>query len=174
MEWFKQKAKTMLLIRQRTQLMKEDELTLMTKPTSPIIGKMFMYFYDPKGKETLPYYDKFPLTIIVGKAPGGFYGLNLHYLPIKQRALLLNALMEKTSNTKFDETTRMKITYKLLKASARTRFFKPCFKHYLTKHVISKFAYVSSSDWEIATFLPTANWKKKKQAVIWKESRSKY
>ena len=25
-------------------------------------GRMFMFFYDPKHKETLPYYDRFPLV----------------------------------------------------------------------------------------------------------------
>ena len=27
------------------------------------IGKMYFYFYDPKTKDTLPYYDRFPLVI---------------------------------------------------------------------------------------------------------------
>ena len=30
-----------------------------------IIGSMQMFFYDPKYKDTLPYYDKFPLAIIL-------------------------------------------------------------------------------------------------------------
>ena len=33
-----------------------------------IVGSMQMFFYDPKTKDTLPYYDKFPLAIIVGPA----------------------------------------------------------------------------------------------------------
>ena len=40
------------------------------------------------------------------------------------------------------------------------RYFKPCFKHYLLNHVKSRFAEVPAPEWEIATFLPTAQWKK--------------
>ena len=46
----------------------------------PSAGRMSMFFYDPKFKKELPYYDRFPLTILVEPAPGGFYGLNLNYL----------------------------------------------------------------------------------------------
>src|SRR5579859_4289851 len=45
------------------------------------IGKMVMYTYDPKLKEKLPYYDTFPLGIVVAFNKTGFYSLNLHYLP---------------------------------------------------------------------------------------------
>ena len=56
----------------------------------PSIGQMYMFQYDPKYKDVLPYYDRFPLVIPfeqtrrVGIAQGdGFYGLNLHYLPLR-------------------------------------------------------------------------------------------
>ena len=55
---------------------------------------MNMFFYDPKHKDTLPYYDRFPLSVIIGPAKGGFYGLNLHYLPPVLRAKMLDALMD--------------------------------------------------------------------------------
>jgi hypothetical protein len=169
-KWFRERAEDMGKIKARGQLMKEEELTLRSKSLN---GQMLMYFYDPKGKDELPYYDKFPLTIVVDKAPGGFYGLNLHYLPPILRAKLLDALMEITNNTKYDETTRMEFTYKKIKAAAKYKWFKPCFKHYLTEHVKSRFALVPASDWEIATFLPTADWKKTSQSgeKVWADSR---
>jgi hypothetical protein len=94
-KWFRERAEDMGKIKARGQLMKEEELTLRSKSLN---GQMLMYFYDPKGKDELPYYDKFPLTVVVDKAPGGFYGLNLHYLPPILRAKLLDALMEITTN----------------------------------------------------------------------------
>ena len=60
-----------------------------------------MYFYDPKHKETLPYYDRFPLIIMVGPAPRGFIGLNLHYLPLATRAKFLDALLGTINNEKY-------------------------------------------------------------------------
>lgn len=167
-EWFRKRAEDMGKITSRGQLMKEEELVLKNKSLN---GQMLMYFYDPKHKETLPYFDKFPLTIVVDKAPDGFYGLNLHYLPPVLRAKLLDALMEITTNKKYDETTRMRFTYDKLKDASKFKWFKPCFKHYLTKHVKSRFAVVPASEWEIATFLPTADWKKSGQQKVWADSR---
>ena len=31
--------------------------------TNTIIGKMYFFYYDPKTKDSLPYYDRFPLVI---------------------------------------------------------------------------------------------------------------
>ena len=77
-EWFADKVKELAgAVPSRTKILKDDALVKQSKIR---VGDMIMYFYDPKTKETLPYYDKFPLTIIVGPAPGGFYGLNLHYV----------------------------------------------------------------------------------------------
>jgi hypothetical protein len=135
---------------------------------------MFMYYYDPKHKETLPYYDRFPLSIIVDRAPGGFYGLNLHYLPPLVRAKFLDGLLDVTNNKKYDESTRFNLTYSMLKNSSNLRYFKPCFKHYLTKHVRSRLALVNSTEWEIVTFLPTAIWEKKTGSQVYKDSRKMY
>ena len=85
----------------RNQLMKDDELTLENRA---IIGNMYMFFYDPKHKDTLPYYDGFPLVIPIGPAEKGFLGLNLHYLPPALRAKLLDGLMDTTNNKIFDES----------------------------------------------------------------------
>ncbi len=169
-KWFMQKMKNMQKINMHTMI-KDPRLV---KKQRPRVGDMFMYAYDPKNRRTLPYYDRFPLTIMVGKAPGGFYGLNLHYLPLKHRAIFLDRLTSITNNKKFDETTRMKLSYDLLKAATKFKYFAPCFKHYLTEHVDSKIMKVEASEWDIAIFLPTENFAKAKKTKVWKDSRSKY
>ena len=57
-------------------------------------GKMYMFFYDPKTKDKLKYYDRFPLVIPFRVIRGGFLGLNLHYLPIKYRIAFLDKLLD--------------------------------------------------------------------------------
>jgi len=168
-KWFMQRAKTMKLNMQT--VIKDDRLV---KKSRPRVGDMFMYHYDPKHRETLPYYDTFPLTIMVDKAPGGFYGLNLHYLPLKHRAIFLDKLSEIANNKKYDETTRLKLSYNLLKSAGKYKYFKPCFKHYLTKHIDSKIMKVEASEWDIAIFLPTERFQKAKKNKVWKDSRGKY
>jgi hypothetical protein len=82
------------------------------------IGRMYFYLYDPKHKDTLPYYDRFPLVIPIERYPDGFLGLNLHYIHPKHRIILLDKLSEAANNSKFDETTRLKISYNYLQRAS--------------------------------------------------------
>lgn len=170
-DWFRKRVRTINRIN-RLDLMDAEELKLVNRQ-NPLIGSMNMFFYDPKHKDTLPYYDRFPLAIIVGPAEKGFYGLNLHYLPNTLRAKLLDALIENTTNTKYNESTRFEISYKMLMQASKTKYFAPCFKHYLTQHVKSRLARVSAPEWEIATFLPTASWSGANSSQIYRDSRNK-
>lgn len=167
MTWFRQKSRSIRRVNRR-EIMKEEPIQLRNtfRP-----GNMFMFFYDPKTKETLPYYDKFPLVIVVGKAPGGFYGLNLHYISPLLRVKLLDALMDNTTDKRYDENTRFKLNYAMLNRTSKLRFYKPCFKHYLLDHVQSRLAHVPSPEWEIATFLPMANWVGARGAAVYKFSK---
>lgn len=166
-EWFRKKAQDLRNIN-RTQLMKEDPLT---QKNDTIVGSMYMFFYDPKHKETLPYYDKFPLVIVIGPAEKGFLGLNLHYLPPTLRAKFLDALLEVTNNKTYNQSTKFNITYSLLQRAARYKYFKPCIKHYLDDHVRSRFAKVQAPEWEIAVFLPTADFAKANKNKVYADSR---
>lgn len=168
-DWFRKKAQQMRRPN-RSELLQDEQLKLVNRQ-QPLIGSMNMFFYDPKTKDTLPFYDRFPLAIIVGPAEKGFYGLNLHYLPPVLRAKLLDALLEITNNNKYDESTRFNMSYKMLMSSSKLKYFKPCFKHYLTQHVKSRLARVAAPEWEIATFLPTASWEKAGASSVYTASR---
>ena len=61
MDWFRDKLRNMRNIN-RQQLIKDQRLERVTRPR---MGDMYMFFYDPKHKDTLPYYDTFPLIIMV-------------------------------------------------------------------------------------------------------------
>lgn len=166
-EWFRKKAQEIKSVN-RSRIMRQKPLE---RTPNFVIGEMFMFFYDPKHKQTLPYYDRFPLTIIVDLAPDGFYGINLHYLPMTLRAKFLDALLDVTTNKKYNDTTRFKMSYQMLKSSSKMKYFKPCFKHYLSNHVKGNFAKVPAPEWEIATFLPVADFKKASESQVYKDSR---
>lgn len=138
-----------------------------------VIGEMYMYMYDPKLKKTLPYYDRFPLTIMVDEAPGGFYGINLHYLPPDIRAIFLDKLLNLGPKNPKPNSRLTKMRYDLLKGSSKYREFKPCFKHYLAKHVKSQFVRVPITEWEIATFLPVEQFRKANKNTVWTESKKR-
>jgi hypothetical protein len=135
------------------------------------IGNMYMFYYDPKHKDTLPYYDRVPLIFPINRAQGGFLGINFHYLPLKLRAKLMDSLYDVASDDKYDDTTKMQISYRILGASSQYREFKPTVKHYLFSQIRSKLLYVSPSEWDIALFLNIARFEKATQTQVWEDSR---
>ena len=166
-EWFRRKSRDLTDIN-KLDLISDERLT---QKDAPSPGKMFMFFYDPKTKKQLPYYDTFPLILFVESAPGGFYGLNLHYLPPAPRAKLFDALLTTTNNKKFNDSTKLKINYQILKSTAKFKAFEPCFKHYLSGKVKSKIVQVDAPEWPIAMFLPTESFKKASTQKVWSDSR---
>jgi hypothetical protein len=167
-DWFRKKLQKVKTVN-RKQLLKDDNYTARSRIGLP--GRMFMYFYDPKTKKDLPYYDRFPLIFMVEKAEGGFYGLNLHYLAPRQRAIFFDRLLDLSNNKKYDESTRLRMKYRTLKASSRLEMFKPCFKHYLSEHVRSQIVEIPASEWESVLFLPTEYFMKGSKSTVWSQSR---
>ena len=135
-----------------------------------IKGGLFFFYYDPKTKEDLPYYDKFPLVLMLERYDDGFLGLNLHYLPIKYRVAFLNKLLEYGRFDQDGDPVRIRITYDILSTAKRFKEFRPCIKRYLTNHVQSRILAVQPNEWETAVFLPVHNFKKAKADKVWRES----
>lgn len=168
-DWFRNKMVSLVGTNVKTNDLLRDKRV---KPvTKPMLGYMYTFLYDAKTKETLPYWDRFPLIILVDRAPGGFYGLNLHYLPPILRARFLDSLSDTISDNKFTETTRFRARYDLLKGARKFRYFKPCFKHYLTNQVTSRIVQIESSEWDMAVFLPTEQFVGANKRKVWNDSR---
>ena len=143
---------------------------------TPRMGDMMMFVYDPKLKKELPYYDTFPLIFPIKKVKGGFHGINMHYLPPRHRAMLMDALLQggNLNNTRMDETTRMRLNYQTLKNASQYKYFAPCYKHYLSKHVQSRFIWIHPEEWQFALFLPTERFKKATKEEVWADSKRSY
>ena len=140
------------------------------------IGKMYCFVYDPKFKQTLPYYDRFPLIIAADRPEKGkgFFGLNLHYLRPVDRAVFFDKLMSAYSRTgkNLTEQTRLQISYALLKSASRMRAFRPTFKRYLPNHVRSAIIEIPAEHWESSIWLPTQSFVRASSSQIWSDSRS--
>lgn len=136
-------------------------------------GFMYMFGYDPKLKDELPFYDRFPLIFPLKSEGDGFLGLNMHYLPHIFRARLMDNLYPLVNNEKFDETTKIRASYSLLNSAARYKYFKPCVKRYLNDHVRTRFLLIPSNEWDIALFLPLERFQKQTKSVVYKDSREK-
>jgi len=135
-----------------------------------IPGNLYMYVYDPKTKAELPYYDRFPLVFPFRATPDGFYGLNMHYLPYQLRVVLLDRLMIFKSNSRLDETTRLKYAWATIDGISKFAAAQPCVKQYLYGHVRSKFRKVPSSDWATAMMLPVERFIGASKEAVWSDS----
>ena len=142
--------------------------------TNSTIGKMYFYFYDPKTKDTLPYYDRFPLVIPIESYPDGFLGLNLHYIHPKQRLILLDKLSETATNDKFDSKTKLRVSYSYLAGASRAFEATPCIKRYLFTHIQSRFLEISADEWDIAAMLPVETFVGASTSKVYADSRKKF
>lgn len=167
-EWYRRKISSL-----NNKPISEELIRKGNQKTMVIPGNMYYYFYDPKYKDDikkLPYYDKFPLVIVLDRYKGGFLGLNLHYLSPKYRGLFLGQLYQLRNNNKLNESTRLQVTYEYLKNTQELKLFKPCIKKYLYNHTKSNYARVNSADWLTAVFLPVARFVRANNTQVWSDS----
>ena len=129
----------------------------------PHAGKLNMSFYDPKYKETLPYYDTFPLVLPIEKYSNGFLGLNLHYLPIPLRIRLLDRLAG------FSEGNEINADYNGLK---NISLVKPTLHKYLYGQTKSQFRRIDVDEFVVAALLPVQRFKKASASTVWSDTRS--
>ena len=139
-----------------------------------MIGRMYFYFYDPKTKDTMPYYDRFPLVIPIEKYPDGFLGLNLHYSHPKHRMILLDKLSDTASNDTYDDKTKLKINYRYLAAASKIFEATPCIKRYLFTQIESRFLEISADEWDIAAMLPVESFVGATTSKVYADSRKKF
>lgn len=146
------------------KLMSQGKLT-----GRPNIGLLNLFFYDPKYKKTLPYYDTFPLVLPLEAIPGGFSGLNFHYLPPLLRFRLLEQMQKFATNNKMDSTTRLDVSFSRVK---NIPLMRPTIKKYLYKHVRSSFLKIDLTQAAIAVYLPVQQFQKRSDSYVYSQSRS--
>ena len=83
----------------------------------------------------------------------------------------MDALYPLATNRKYDETTRLRLTYEILNSATKYRFFKPTIKKYLNSNVRSRYIQINANQWDMALFLPTERFVKKNKNFVWRESR---
>jgi len=137
----------------------------------PSAGRMAMFYYDPKTKARLPYYDTFPLVLPLEPAKGGFIGLNFHYLPYGPRFAFLQQLQSYATNAKFDQSTKILASYNSIKGN---KYTKIAIKRYLYSHVRSNFLRVDVNEMALAAYLPVAQFTGKTLGGVFAKARKSF
>jgi len=168
-DWYRDAAMDIKTVNPSKQLNNRERTT--TKMTAADVGRMYMFQYDPKHKDKLPYYDTFPLIFVLEKYTDGFLGMNLHYLPPTYRARLMDRLYAIEMDDTLRESKKLKVSYQMLNSVARYKYFQPTVKRYLTNQCRSRFLWIPYEEWDIALMLPTQRFKKGRTSRIWKDSK---
>ena len=163
--WFRDQAQRVVAVNVDKLMLDPNAVTVMQP------GKMYLFAYDPKWKEKLPYYDAFPLIFPFRVSGDRIWGVNVHFLPLPLRAQLMDALYSLVDNRFKNDNKKLRISYEILNSAAKFRAFKPCIRSYLSSQFRSKFLLIPYEQWEIAMFLPLARFKKKKQADVHRISK---
>lgn len=125
------------------------------KPNKPTIGKLYTYIYDAKHKDTLPYWDVYPLIVYLGPSlryPGLMMGLNLHYIPPKARKDFLEELLKYASTDRITNKTALKINWDKVKSM---RGAEHMIKAYIPQRIKGGMIEIKPQDWVNAVYLPT-------------------
>ena len=153
LQWFQSNVRD--IRRTPSSLIKENQNFV----TRFELGKMYMYMYDPKGKNKLPYYDYFTITICLKRYASGFMGINLHYLSPKYRALLMDGLYEYYKE--IEGNSYFQIRYPTVKSVSRLRWAKPCIKQYQYGYLDSRIVEVLPEHMDMAVMLPSQRFRSK-------------
>jgi hypothetical protein len=168
--WFASQVRTLTGKITPTMALRQAATQPKTLVNQPRIGFMYLYGYDPKTKDTLPYFDRFPLVLPFAPAEGGFMGLNLHYIPHQMRAQLLDRLLAYRNNDRMDETTKIQLSYELLSNTAKLKMFEPCVKRYLSSHVMTRYMQIPARDWFTVIMMPLERFVGASAATVHRES----
>ena len=133
----------------RTSLLRKLDSVRYGKP-----GKMYLFHYDAKHKDTLPIWDSYPLIFVIETYKDGFLGLNMHFVPPLVRQRIFVAFLKNAMLNRKDEIMRLRLDYKISLALAGTKVLQPTIKRYLFSQLRSPIKLVPSEYWEDILFLP--------------------
>lgn len=139
------------------------------KPGNIKEGAMIFFGYEPKTKSELPFWDSFPLVIILHKTGNSILGLNLHYLAPTVRANFLNNLLKLVDNPNYvkNPPAYFKANYPLLKATAKFKPYRAAIKRYYLNCINTKMNVIPSNEWQFTTFMPLEKFKGASKNDVW-------
>ena len=147
--WYKRKIDRLIKGKKDPQKIYEYK----DKPPIQIAGQLLTFVYDPISKYELPYFDKYPLCLVLKLTKNGFIGLNFHYLTPMDRAIFMDSLYKYFGERRGQGV--IKITYDILKGPNKFRYHKACIKRYCYEKMSSRISIISPDLWDVALFVPS-------------------
>lgn len=172
LDWYRQKISN--ISQTKTQLDPNQVFDKKHYVNYPKFGNIVTFRYSPKTKNSLPYYDAFPLVLIINVVPQGFIGLNFHYLSPIMRAGFMEKLYDyqlSVSGGKNLPKIIINMKYEILKAQGSLFYYKACIKHYKKSQIKGMFYTLTPDEWDMALFLPTEKFIGEPKKSVWEKSK---
>lgn len=165
MLWYRSK------IKDTNQATASDIISKKKEVNTPLIGQMVLFAYDAKLKEKLPYWDMYPLSIILDIRDDSFLSLNVHYLDYTLRQVLIEALLKTINDDRWDHRSKAKINYSILKSVSKYKIAQPALKMHLFSQIKTKVVRIQPIEWRDAIYLPIEKFQKASSQKVWNDSR---
>lgn len=136
------------------------------------MGHMYFMNYDPKHKNKLKYYDRFPLVIPIEAWSRGFVGINFHYLPHHLREALMKKLIVRINLNEDTSRTYIDISYSDIRPFVRYKEVKPTIHKYDITYSSGTFIHVPADEWATAIHLPVEDFRKADKSEVWMDSQA--
>lgn len=126
-------------------------------PRSMRIGDVMAYGYTavtPISKH-FPYYDLYPLIIVLDTSPKHFLGVNMHFLPPLLRQRFFDQCRRTAAGTVAGGRASMSVEYTDIKEEAALEIGMACIRRYRFDAIRTRLIRVPSDQWLNAVNLPT-------------------
>ena len=191
LQWFSNKIKS---LRKKDKVGKDIDITKV-KSLKDFSKKMHLGFiytlaYDPKLKETLPFYDKVPLFCPIKILPDRILALNFHFLPPKQREAFLNeyynsllSSAEKYGYEDLNDVPESQLSawcqdiitdVYLMATSSPGNYLRACVRTYLYSHILSRISPIDINEWDDVANTILPKFAKKSSSEIYKTVKENY
>ena len=146
-------------------------------------GRMYMFKYMPKMAKQLPYWDMFPVGLVMNTYPekGYFSMINFHYLPPILRAELMDSLYPfvifpgvEQKDIGSSMRTRLntdRVDWNFMKKRLQMRGVVPAWKRYDYKQVVGNYLYIPPIGWDTIVMLPVERMRKSGINKVWQNSQ---
>jgi hypothetical protein len=153
-KWINEKAMDLTSGTVKKRLLNSDRAA-----GTPTIGSLYFYKYDPKLKEILTIYDKYPMTFPIKMYKDGFLGVNMHYLPTGERKEFIKTVNEfRTTSDSARSTINAELFIQLEKSKRIYDMMPKAVHRYLFAHVRSKIIQILPEEYEKAVQLKIDEW----------------
>jgi hypothetical protein len=123
------------------------------------IGSLYFFKYDPKHKDKLLIYDRYPMAFPIKMYGDGFLGVNMHYLPMGQRKQFVKIINDYKESS---DLARIDVNIELFNELERTgriySIIPEAVKRYLFTQVRSRFIQILPEEYEKAVQLRIDEW----------------